>query len=65
MERRDFEETVRGEVEKIESAARLCLQQAQVKKRCHRSCHPHTVRTTEVPLVQSTFRTLFPNAAIA
>jgi hypothetical chaperone protein len=64
MQRNVFEETIRGEVDKIESAARLCLQQAQVKNNVI-DLVILTGGTTEVPLVQSTFRALFPNAAIA
>lgn len=64
VQRRKFEESIHGEVQSIEDAAKLCMQQAGVK--------PGAIElviltggTTEVPIVQSTFRNLFPNAVIA
>jgi len=64
IKRMQFEEAIRYEVEKIAEAATQCLHDAGVKKE-DIDLVILTGGTTEVPLVQTEFRNLFPNAAIA
>jgi hypothetical chaperone protein len=64
IDRPQFEEAILEEVQKIEAAAKLCLAQAQIKNESIELVIL-TGGTTEVPLVQASFRALFPNAAIA
>jgi hypothetical chaperone protein len=64
VNRRQFEEAVQYEVEKISNAATECLRQARVGN-ADIELVILTGGTTEVPLVQSAFRNLFPNAALA
>jgi hypothetical chaperone protein len=64
LDRDQFEEAIREEVSRIEEAAKLCLRQASVKNESI-DLVILTGGTTEVPLVQASFRALFPNASIA
>lgn len=64
IQRSQFEEAIRHEVEKISGAAILCLREAQVSKN-DIELVILTGGSTEVPLIQSEFRSLFPNAALA
>jgi hypothetical chaperone protein len=64
VDRRQFEEAVRHEVEKISNAAALCLRQAMISNDAI-DLVILTGGTTEVPLVQSAFKQLFPKAALA
>lgn len=64
IQRRQFEEAIQEEVDKIEHAATECIRQAMIT--------PHDIQlviltggSTEVPLIQTTFKKLFPNAAIS
>ncbi|RRB01136.1 Hsp70 family protein [Larkinella rosea] len=59
-----FEESIRGEVDKIIASATECLQNAGVRKQ-DIDLVILTGGSTEVPLVQAEFKRLFPNAAIA
>lgn len=64
INRKQFEEAIRDEVEKIAGAATECLRQAKVS--------PQDIElviltggSTEVPLIQMAFKKLFPKAAIS
>lgn len=62
--RRQFEDAVQHEVEKISNAAAQCLKQAMISND-DIDLVILTGGTTEVPLVQQTFRQIFPKAALA
>lgn len=64
VKRQQFEEAIRYEIEKISAAAAQCLHDAGVKNE-DIELVILTGGTTEVPLVQTEFRSLFPNADIA
>ncbi|AUD02543.1 Hsp70 family protein [Spirosoma pollinicola] len=59
-----FEKSIHGEVEKIAASARQCLQDAGVKKE-DIDLVILTGGSTEVHSIQTEFKRLFPNAAIA
>jgi hypothetical chaperone protein len=62
--RKQFEEAIAYEIEKISNAARECLVKAQVRNE-DIDLVILTGGSTEVPLIQSEFKKLFANAAIA
>ncbi len=64
IKRTQFEEAIQERVERISNAATKCLQLAQVKSK-DIELVILTGGSTEVPVVQALFKTLFPNAAIA
>ncbi|RAJ95727.1 putative chaperone protein [Larkinella arboricola] len=64
IKRRLFEDAIRLEVEKIVTSATQCLRDAGVGNEAIELVIL-TGGSTEVPLVQSEFRRLFPNAAVA
>ncbi|MGA0555631.1 Hsp70 family protein [Larkinella sp. VNQ87] len=64
IERERFETAIQGEVAKISASARQCLQEAGVTNEAI-DLVILTGGTTEVPLVQTEFKKLFPKAAIA
>jgi hypothetical chaperone protein len=64
INRKQFEEAIANEVEKISNAATECLVYAGVKAQ-DIDLVILTGGSTEVPVVQSTFKAMFPNAAIA
>ncbi len=64
IERDLFEKAIHGEVEKIAASARQCLHDAGVRKE-DINLVILTGGSTEVQSVQTEFRRLFPNAAIA
>jgi hypothetical chaperone protein len=64
ISRGQFEESIREEVQKILQSVKQCLQDAQVTKE-DIDLVILTGGSTEVPLIQSEFKKLFPNAAIA
>ena len=64
VSRKGFEESIANEVEKVSASAQACIRLSGVK--------PSDIQlviltggSTEIPLVQSTFRKLFPSARIA
>ncbi len=64
IHRQQFEEAIQEEIDKITQSAIECLQLAQV----HKDAIELVILTggsTEIPMIQSAFRNLFPNAAIA
>jgi len=64
IKRLQFEEAIRYEIDKISEAATQCLHDAGVTAE-NIDLVILTGGTTEVPIVQTEFRKLFPNAAIA
>jgi hypothetical chaperone protein len=64
VRRNQFEEAIRYEVDKIVSTAKQCLVKAGVRND-QIELVILTGGSTELPVIQSEFRTLFPNAAIA
>ncbi|SKC84181.1 Hsp70 family protein [Ohtaekwangia koreensis] len=64
IQREQFEEAIRYEVDKILDSVMQCLREAQVKKE-DIDLVILTGGSTEVPLIQSEFKKLFPNAALA
>ncbi|MGM9509176.1 Hsp70 family protein [Larkinella sp. GY13] len=64
IRRKLFETAIFGEVEKIVASARDCLQDAGVRQQ-DIDLVILTGGSTEVPLIQTEFKRLFPNAAIA
>lgn len=62
--RQQFEEAIHNEVTKISTAAKECTRKAGVKEE-DIELVILTGGSTEVPVVQSTFKILFPNAAFA
>jgi len=62
--RKQFENAIENEVKKISLAATECLKKAAVRKK-DIDLVILTGGSTEVPLVQSAFKTLFPQAAVA
>lgn len=64
INRRQFEDAIRYETGRIASAAAECLQQAGIEKQAIELVIL-TGGSTEVPLIQATFKALFPNAALA
>ena len=61
MNRNQFESAIRSEVDKICVTAKECLQRASVKE-TDIDLVILTGGSTEVPIIQSTFRDLFPHA---
>jgi hypothetical chaperone protein len=64
VSRRQFEESIRSEVRKIEDAAIRCVSEAGVTATSI-DLVILTGGSTEIPMVQSAFRRLFPHAAFA
>ena len=64
VDRKQFENAISKEVEKISLAAMECLKKAGVKEK-DIDLVILTGGSTEVPLVQSAFKKLFPHAAVA
>lgn len=64
ISRKQFEEAIQEEIDKISKSAEQCIQLANVKKE-EIELVILTGGTTEVPAVQSEFRRLFPNATFA
>jgi len=64
IRRQQFEEAISEEVARITGAATQCLREAAVSKEAI-DLVILTGGTTEVPLIQSEFKKLFPNAAVA
>jgi hypothetical chaperone protein len=64
IQRKQFEDSIREEIEKISRSAVQCLQLAQVKKE-DIELVILTGGSTEVPVVQHAFRKLFQKAAVA
>ena len=64
IERKQFEDAIQNEVQKISNAATECLRKAAVNKQ-DIDLVILTGGSTEVPLVQLTFKELFPNAEVA
>jgi hypothetical chaperone protein len=64
LHRAQFEEAIRQEVDKIIMAANECINQAGVSSQAIELVIL-TGGSTEVPLIQESFRALFPNAALA
>lgn len=62
--REQFDEAIIQKVEKISESALLCLREAGVQKE-NIDLVILTGGSTEVPLIQSEFKKLFPNAALA
>lgn len=64
VEQKQFEEAIRHEVDKIVQAVTECLQRASVKA-ADIELVIMTGGSTEIPLVQASFRRLFPQAALS
>jgi len=64
ISRKQFEEAIHNEIEKISKSAMQCVQLANVKSE-QIELVILTGGTTEVPAVQTEFRKLFPNASFA
>ncbi|MEZ0541833.1 Hsp70 family protein [Fibrella arboris] len=64
VNRRQFDEAIREEIEKISASAQQCLQEAGVSREAI-DLVILTGGSTEVHSVQAEFKRLFPNAAIA
>lgn len=64
INRTQFEDAIRSEIEKISASATECIQQAMIKKE-DIELVILTGGSTEVPIIQAAFKTLFPNAALA
>ncbi|MBL0745615.1 Hsp70 family protein [Chryseolinea lacunae] len=64
IQRREFDDAIQYEVDKITASATQCLNQASVRRE-DIDLVILTGGTTEVPLVQEEFRRMFPKAAIA
>jgi hypothetical chaperone protein len=64
VDRKQFEDAIERELQKISMAAKDCLKKAGV---CQESIQLVilTGGSTEIPLVQSAFKKLFPQAAVA
>ncbi|RYF46498.1 MAG: Hsp70 family protein, partial [Cytophagaceae bacterium] len=64
IERAQFDEAIREEVEKISASAQQCLREAGVSNKAI-DLVILTGGSTEVHSIQAEFKRLFPNAAIA
>jgi len=63
-DRKTFEDIIHHEVQKIEQATKECLQKARVKEQ-DIDLVILTGGSTEIPVIQQSFKKLFPQAAVA